>query len=365
MHPITLLRPKLMSPARDHAGEGNRPVHSGKATGTASWCDVRFEGGEQAMRYNAMAYRWGVLVCCAVVLCIGCPATVPPTSLAGGDTGSIAIQSLTLPMTERLTLTTEGIPTVVWGDLRLPREGTGPLPAVILLHGAGGVTPNIAAWVSELHRLGIATFVLDSFGGRGITETRTGHTTINMGSRLIDVYRALELLATHPRLDPARIALMGFSQGGGVVLLARQTRFQQLWLSGDRQFVAFLAFYPGYCNTRLLHEDQVSPGPLRLFVGTADDQTIIEACREYVERLRTTGQDIALIEYPEAHHAFDIKTVPAARYQPNVISGRNCTFVERTPGVFETTYRNTGKLASASYGCLLRGITTGYHPHAH
>jgi dienelactone hydrolase len=253
----------------------------------------------------------------------------------------------------------------MWGDLRLPHAGTGPLPAVILLHGAGGVSPNLADWVSELHRLGMATLVLDSFSGRGIPETRTGRFRINYGSRLIDVYRALEVLATHPRLDPARIALMGFSQGGGVVLLARQTRFQHLWASGDRQFAAFLAFYPSACNGRLLEENHVSPGPLRILHGTADDQTIIDPCRDYVERMRATGQDVALLAYLGAHHAFDIRTLPPSRYDPDVISGRNCTYVERTPGAFEVTYRDTGKPAPSSQACLTRGITLGYDARAH
>jgi dienelactone hydrolase len=316
------------------------------------------------MRYNARAYQWVVPLCCAVALCMGCAATVPPTSLAGGEAGRISLHSLTLPTTSLLTLTKEGTDTVVWGDLRLPREATGPLPTVILLHGAGGVSPNLADWASELHHIGIATFVLDSFGGRGITETRTGLARINLGSRLVDVYRALELLATHPRLDPARIALMGFSQGGGVVLLARQTRFQQLWTSGERQFVAFLAFYPAGCNARLLHEDQVSAGPLRIFHGTADDQTIIEPCRAYVERLRTFGQDVALIEYPGARHAFDIRTLPPARAQQDVISGRNCVYVERERGAFEIMYRDTGQPAPSSEACLSRGITVSYQPRA-
>ena len=305
-----------------------------------------------------------ILLGCAAWLSGGCAAGAPVAALTGGDSGRISFQSLTFPATQLLTLSQEGTASVVWGDLRIPGDRTRRLPAVILLHGAGGVSPNLADWAYRFDRLGIASFVVDSFSPRAIVETRTGQARISMSSRIVDAYRALELLATHPRLDLARIALMGFSQGGGVVLLARHARFQQLWMSGVRQFAAFLAFYPTACNATLLGEDRVKGGPLRIFHGTADDKTIIGPCRELVERLRKTGQDVSLIEYPYAHHGFDIRTLPPSHYDAPVISSRNCVYVERAPAVFEVTSRDTGQPTRAN-DCLSRGITLGYNAQAH
>ena len=213
--------------------------------------------------------------------------------------------------------------------------------------------------------MGMATFAIDSLGGRGIRETCTGTSRINRGSRINDVYRALELLSTHPRIDPSRIALMGFSQGGGVTLLARQLRLQRLWMRGDREFAAYLAFYPGTCNYRFLNETEVSDRPLRIFQGTADDWTPIGPCREYVKRMRTAGKDVEMLEYAGAYHGFDNPRLPAARFRSEVLNGSNCSYVEGEPGRFQVLHRETGKPSNSENPCRRRGATIGHHPGAY
>jgi dienelactone hydrolase len=285
-------------------------------------------------------------------------------TLAIENAETIHLQSLTLPPSLPLSTSRDATPVALSGELSLPLQSGDRVPAVILAHGCSGVGAVIRGWVKELNSNGIATLVLDSFAGRKIRETCTGQQRINLGSRIIDAYRALELLASHPRIDPARIALMGFSQGGGVVFLARHTRFHKLWMTEKRDFAAYLAFYPG-CSRKLIDEEKVSDRPFQMFHGAADDWTPIQPCREYSERMRRLGKDVALFEYADAHHGFDNPNAPAARFRPQVLNGSNCVSIEQPDGRFRTFHRDSGRRSTRDDPCLRRGATIGYNPAAY
>src|SRR2546430_698507 len=164
----------------------------------------------------------------AGVACLtGCATSAGTASLADGRTGTFSILTLTYP-------TRPGAieqPASVTGDLSLP-AGSGRVPAVIVLHSCAGVTPEIGDWARTLNGMGYAALVVDSFTARGVTEVCTGHQSINPGSRLADLFRAHELLATHPRIDPQRIAVLGFAYGGWITLWASHDWYQRRFLRG-------------------------------------------------------------------------------------------------------------------------------------
>ena len=102
------------------------------------------------------------------------------------------------------------------------------VPVVVLVHGTVGVGAREERWADELNRLGVATFVLDSFTGRGLSPPFESGGLPSPLAMIVDAYQALALLITHPRLDPGRVAVMGFSRGGGTALYSSLKRFQRL-----------------------------------------------------------------------------------------------------------------------------------------
>ena len=268
-----------------------------------------------------------------------CNTVFSVDSLSDGKKGTIKFESIpVVTLNQFLKGETKGDSVKISGKLKFPKKKwTGRRPAVVILHGGGGGGANEEDWAKGLRKIGIATFVLDSNSARGCRKQekkviicKNGYLHQGMG-HIPDAYRALDLLSTHPLIDPNRIALMGFSIGGKAALYASVKRFQKMWGTPGLEFAAYVPFYPG-CKTVFENDEIISDRPIRIFFGDTDDFVSHVLCEEYVNRLRKTGADVTITVYPNATHAFDFK--PDSRGTAvKVKSGsgvnyRNCRFVE-------------------------------------
>jgi dienelactone hydrolase len=272
------------------------------------------------------------------------------------------LRTVTLTDEQFLNGVKKGQPMMIAGELRLPRPWTDRMPVVVILHGSGGVPPRSGHWTQEFLNMGIATFVLDSFSGRGITGTSADQDQLGRLAMIVDAYRALELLALDPRLDPGRIALIGFSRGGQSALYASVRRFQKMHGPQGLEFTAYIPFYAA-CNTRFKEDENVTDKPIRIHHGSADDYVPVAPCRSYVARLKAAGKDVTLTEYPGARHAFDNpafeEPVRAERSQ----STRNCALHEDESG--RVVNSKTGQLFNHKDACVQLGPTLAYNADAH
>jgi len=125
-------------------------------------------------------------------------------------------------------------------DVILQPEGTGPFPAVILLHGCGGPTRRDKLWAERLREWGYLTLRVNSLAPRGLRRLCAGG-ILGREERVPDVMAALAYLRTLPDVDPRRIALMGWSHGGGTTLVTLDAAPED----PAEGFRAAIAFYPG------------------------------------------------------------------------------------------------------------------------
>jgi len=269
--------------------------------------------------------------------------------------------SRTMTAQEFLTGQSGGQPVSLAGILKIPPSDKRQ-PAVVLMHGSDGSSQQIELWADYLNGLGFSTFTVDSFTGRGIVNTIQNQGQLSALSMIIDAYRALDLLAGHPRLDPERIAIMGFSRGAVAAVYSSLCRFQKLWAPRDLRFAAHLGFYTP-CNVTYRDDERVSPVPIRLLHGRADDYVPVEPCRPFVGRLRRAGADIRLIEYEDAHHNFDDPTAPQPILVHDGQTSRRCSLFEADDGVIVNA--QTRIPFTLSDDCVERGAHVGYNASAH
>jgi dienelactone hydrolase len=269
------------------------------------------------------------------------------------------IQSVTVTNQQFLNGDKDGKRVVIGGELQLP-PGEGRFPAVLLVHGSGGVGAREDRWAHELNGIGVAVFMLDTFTGRGIVQTNTDQSQLETLAMIGDAYRALTALSKHPRIDASKIALMGFSKGGDVALHASMKRFQRMYSSPGVEFAAYLPFYAP-CNTTYREDDQISDRPIRMFHGGADNWVLVASCRDYVKRLQAGGRDIQLTEYSGSQHAFDQYLTPV-REIPDAQTTRRCSLQEAEGGIILN--RETRRPFTLTDPCVERGAKLGYDAHA-
>jgi dienelactone hydrolase len=303
---------------------------------------------------SGLAFSLWILI---AVCCVGCAPALKDLkpALSAADSGGIWFASAgSLAWSPDRSRLVPGDPVALSGDLRFP-PGAGPFPAVVLAHGCSGITAGVTAWASALREWGYATFVVDSFRGRGLTEVCTNALALIGTQQIPDAYGALRVLATHPRIDARRVALMGFSHGGILTMGASTAWAKETFARPDRPaFRAFLPFYPS-CNAVYPERERIS-APVRIHIGELDDWTPAGPCVRLTEMLRASGQDAMITVYPGAHHSFDGLGFSLV-HLPNVDSGADCTLqVASILGPIPP--------ASELARCLRKGASVGPNPEA-
>jgi dienelactone hydrolase len=196
-----------------------------------------------------------------------------------------------------------GSPQPLQGYLRQTSR-TGPSPAVVLLHSCNGNWLRLdERWGKRIGSWGYVTLTVDSFGPRGLKDTCNNGAPVDLA---FDAYRALNFLVRQPFVDPARVAVLGFSQGGWLALTS--VEHGSMEQASQNKFRAAIAFYP-----RCLGFKGDMTVSTLILIGELDDWTPAGECRNMVDgrddwgisRRKSEGAPIRLIVYPGAYHAFD------------------------------------------------------------
>ena len=205
--------------------------------------------------------------------------------------------------------------------------GDGPFPAVIALHGCGGLTaraeqiqPRYRDWAEQLLKAGNAVLLPDSYGSRelgpqcriAVKERRV----LARRERVTDIIAARQWLVQQPWVSHDHIGLVGWANGASAVLWAVRP---QLPSKDDPDFRSAVAFYP---------DCRLSSGlgwsariPTLVLIGANDDLSSPAACRQMIDGARGRSALARIVVYPGAYHDFDRPDFPLHAVAENSDAG--------------------------------------------
>lgn len=209
-----------------------------------------------------------------------------------------------------------------------PADARAPAPAVLALHGCGGLYAPSGALSSRyteaaarLQAAGAAVLLVDSFGSRQIErvcQTRYAERRIEVADRVADAQAALRWLAVRPGVDAQRLALMGWSNGGTTVLHVLAALRERP--AGVPLPAAAAVWYPG-CVPLARERTAVAAVPLLMQLGALDDWTPPAPCEAWARHAQQQNIPIEWHVHADSYHGFD-GTAPV-RFRADVPNGVN------------------------------------------
>jgi len=196
-------------------------------------------------------------------------------------------------------------------------DGDGPFPAVIALHGCGGLgghsEPVLARyrdWAEPLLKTGHAVLLPDSFGSRELgpqCQVKERERRVEARrERLADIAAARQWLMQQSWVARDRISLIGWANGASALLWTVRPQSSPRGTQPD--FRSAIAFYPDCrLSSGLGWSARV---PTLLMIGARDDVSSPSACRQMVDGARGRSALIRIEIYPGAAHDFDRANLP-------------------------------------------------------
>jgi dienelactone hydrolase len=199
----------------------------------------------------------------------------------------------------------------VIGFYYLPTGSSTPLPAVVIVHDSLGIDARVRPYGEQIAAAGIAMLELD------LSDLTSGDTypTAQWSAALI---RAAAALSNAPRIDPSRIAVLGFGLGARAAAMSVAAAG-----AGPDPFAARVLLYPG-CRS-LLAELRAAggdgpavpmalvgsgrhPSPVLLLHGDRDPANAVAECEALAAEFAPSGT-VRKLSYPGAGYAWDLVSV--------------------------------------------------------
>jgi carboxymethylenebutenolidase len=226
----------------------------------------------------------------------GAPAPVPahaPAAPAGATAAVLGFSVGTTADGVRRDLDrfpSDGRP--IWVERYVP-AGAGRRPAVVLLHGGGGVVPALCRLGEDLARRGYLALVPHYFDQTGTGTATPPVIDANFVTWMGTVRRAVGYAREMPEVDPDRVGLLGWSLGGSLALEVAATG-------------APVAAVVDYCcgmEQSILDGAERMP-PTLLLHGELDRNYPAWMARKLADDMRRRGFDVESRIYPGQGHGF-------------------------------------------------------------
>ena len=281
------------------------------------------------------------LISIMLLICVPLAGVLAPSS--AGAAPRVAEEPISFAMPDGVKLP---------GRIYKP-AGPGPFPAVLILHGAGGVTDEFFEWAKALAREGMATIVYARRGyplGAGSGDRDAARRIKENSDEVLLVIEQARKLAL---VDGASVGLLGFSEGGLYAYVASYRIPDLRAVAGVAGIPDFLAHYefvkknfptypipwmrtspdgiahafgcqPEACPNRyqeisaVYNADRVQ-APVLIIAAKRDLWTPGEASARFAEALKAAGKPYEFHEYDEGHLLF-VFTSPEWAFQRGPIA---------------------------------------------